>query len=154
MSSKVFIGTSGWSYLHWWNGVFYPDEVRQNRWLEYYAEYFDTVEINSTFYRIPKEKTVENWRKRVPKEFTFAVKASRIITHLKKLQGIEEISRNFFDICSGFKEKLGPILFQMPPSLKINKDGLPNLLNILKPDTLSESLRIVFEFRSKTWFCE
>ena len=154
MSGKVFIGTSGWNYLHWWDGVFYPNEVKQNKWLEYYANYFDTVEINSTFYRIPKEKTVENWRKRVPEEFTFIVKASRIITHLKRLKGIEEILRNFLDICSGFQEKLGPILFQTPPSLKINKGDLLNLLDILKSHLLSENLSVVFEFRNKTWFCE
>ena len=154
MSGKTFIGTSGWNYLHWWDGVFYPNEVKQNRWLEYYADYFDTVEINSTFYRIPKEKTVENWRKRVPDEFTFIVKASRIITHLKRLKGIEEILRNFLDICSGFQEKLGPILFQTPPSLKINKGDLLNLLDILNSHPLSKNLRIVFEFRNKSWFCE
>ncbi len=154
MSGKFFIGTSGWNYLHWWNGVFYPSEVKQNKWLEYYAQYFDTVEINSTFYRIPREKTVENWRKRVPDNFTFVVKASRIITHLKKLEGVKEILFNFLDICSEFKEKLGPILFQTPPLLKVNKDKLQNLLNVIIEHPLGNTTRIALEFRNKTWFCD
>ncbi len=153
MNAEIYIGTSGWSYLHWWNGVFYPKEIKQNKWLEYYTNYFDTVEINSTFYRIPKEKTVENWKNRVPENFTFIVKASRIITHLKRLEGIEETLTNFLNICSGFKEKLGPVLFQTPPSLKISKENLLNLLDIIKNRPTYNNLKIVFEFRNRTWFC-
>jgi len=153
MNAKIYIGTSGWNYLHWWNGVFYPKEIKQNKWLEYYTNYFDTVEINSTFYRIPKEKTVENWKSRVPENFTFIVKASRIITHLRRLKGIEETLTNFLNICSGFKEKLGPVLFQTPPSLKISKENLLNVLDIIKNHPTYNNLKIVFEFRNRTWFC-
>src|SRR5262249_27149262 len=87
--SRAYIGTSGWNYKHWWNNEFYQKELKPSQWLEFFAEHFDTVEINNSFYRLPQEETFKNWRKRVPEGFTFAVKASRFLTHIKRLKDPE-----------------------------------------------------------------
>ncbi len=154
MSGTICIGTSGWNYRHWWDGVFYPKEVKQKAWLEYYARFFDTVEINSTFYRLPLEKTVENWHSRVPPDFTYIVKASRIITHLKKLQDAEEIIGTFLNLCAGFKEKLGAVLFQTPPSMKADAERLSRTIDIIRGHRHIGSVRVVFEFRNTSWFAD
>ena len=86
----IFIGTSGYNYPHWWNGVFYPSDLPQRKWLEFYAEYFKTVELNVSFYRLPKKEVFEGWYKRTPKGFSFAVKGSRFITHIKRLKACRE----------------------------------------------------------------
>src|SRR4030043_1876876 len=87
---RVFIGTSGYNYPHWWNGVFYPSDLPQRRWLEFYAEHFDTVELNVSFYRLPKKEVFGGWYKKNPKKFYFAVKGSRFITHIKRLKDCRE----------------------------------------------------------------
>ena len=114
--AEIRIGTSGWHYDHW-IGRFYPEKLRKDKWLEYYAQHFDTVEINNTFYHLPREQTMVNWHDRVPTGFLFAVKASRYITHIKKLSDPGEALERFFDLANLLQEHLGPILYQLPPSL-------------------------------------
>jgi uncharacterized protein YecE (DUF72 family) len=127
---KIRIGTSGWNYPHW-RGVFYPKGLGQRRWLSYYATYFDTVEVNATFYGTPKEKTFRAWAEAVPEGFVFAVKASRFITHIKRLREVAEALKRFYQSICPLKEKLGPILFQFPPSLKYDRTLMEDFLALL-----------------------
>lgn len=143
---KCWVGTSGWTYGHW-RGRFYPDDLSPRRWLEYYCRFFDTVELNSPFYRIPSRKAFEGWRKRTPDGFLFAVKASRLITHVRKLKGAEGEVEWFFSVVQGLGEKLGPVLFQTPPSLRADHGLLREFLGLLPPG------RYAFEFRHQSWFC-
>ncbi len=145
---NIKIGTSGWHYNHWIER-FYPKDLPKNKWLIYYAEHFDTVEINNTFYHLPKAKTVENWHKLAPKNFLYAVKANRFITHIKRLNEPAEPLERFFEIVSLLKEKLGPVLYQLPPSFHKDTDRLKGFLALLPEKTKS-----VFEFRHKSWFSQ
>ena len=148
VNCDIRIGTSGWHYGHW-TELFYPPKLPKNKWLEYYAENFDTVELNNTFYQLPKEATVENWHRQAPKHFVYAVKANRYITHIKRLKNTSAELDRFFERMGVLKEKLGPILYQLPPSM--HKD-----LHLLREFTklLPEKLTGVFEFRHKSWFSE
>ena len=146
--SKILIGTSGFSYKHW-RGVFYPDDVPQSKWLEYYAGHFETVELNSTFYHLPKDTSVENWEKRTPDNFIFSVKGSRFITHIKKFSDIEKPLSNFFEVISLLKTKLGPVLFQLPPSMKKDLILLEDFVS-----KLPENLRFAVEFRNAAWYSD
>lgn len=148
MKGRLFVGTSGWFYEHWY-GRFYPENLPKEDLLPYYAKFFDTVEINSTFYHMPKKSTVLNWVKKVPRDFLFVVKASRFITHIKKLKPEKDSLKLFFDITPLFKKRLGPILFQLPPSMKRNDKTLSAFLK-----RLPKGFRYVMEFRNETWFCE
>ncbi len=143
---KLYIGTSGWSYKHW-REVFYPEDLPQSRWLEFYARNFLTVEINSSFYRLPRKETFESWRRKTPKGFIFAVKASHYITHVKKLKDAGEAWERFFENALALDEKLGPILFQFPANWHKNAERLAGFLSIL-PD----GYRYAFEFRDGSWF--
>jgi len=125
----IHIGTSGWNYKHW-RGKFYPEDIPQKKWLEFYCKNFKTVELNNTFYRLPEEKTFDNWRKNTPDDFIFSVKASRYITHIKKLIDKEPL-KEFLKRARHLKEKLGPILFQLPPGWKYNEERFNSFLNIL-----------------------
>ena len=145
----VYIGTSGYSYSHW-SKVFYPRELPQSKWLEYYAENFNTVELNVTFYRLPQESAFSTWYKKTPKDFTFAVKGSRFITHVKKLNNIEDSLVLFMKRAKILKEKLGVILWQLPPNLKINTERLEDFLKNLKKYKHINA----FEFRNESWFDE
>lgn len=111
---KIIVGTSGWNYGHW-KGTFYPGDLPVKDWLKYYYEHFNSVELNTSFYHLPKRKTFENWKDAVPAEFVFTVKASRYITHLKKLSEPEESLNKLLDNARGLEYKLGPVLFQLPP---------------------------------------
>lgn len=150
---KVFIGTSGWSYEHW-QGVFYPQDLPKSQWLEYYCQHFRTVEINASFYHLPKPKTFENWRKRTGKDFVFSVKGSRYITHIKKLKDCRESVKRFFQAASGLHSRSGlkglsgseVVLWQLPPGLKVNVERLKGFLGLLP-----KTWRHTFEFRSSTW---
>lgn len=115
---KIFVGTSGWNYPHWANGVFYPAGLSQSKWLEYYAKHFNSVELNVTFYRLVQKKTFQNWYKRTPKNFYFVAKGSRFITHMKKLRAAKEPLNLFMDNVSELKEKLAAVLWQLPPALR------------------------------------
>jgi uncharacterized protein YecE (DUF72 family) len=143
---EIRIGTSGWHYNHW-IGRFYPEKLRKDKWLEHYAQHFDTVEINNTFYHLPKEQTMVNWHDRVPAGFLFAVKASRYITHIKKLRNTAEEVGRFFDLASLLDEHLGPILYQLPPNL--HKD-LARLDEFIASIPMRD--RAVFEFRHASWY--
>jgi len=140
------IGTSGWSYNHW-KGLFYPEELPKEEWLEHYCQHFDTVELNSSFYHLPKLMTFENWYKRTPNGFLFSVKGSRFISHILKLNRAREPLQRLLDIASGLKEKLGPILFQLPPNFTIDLERLEKFAKVLPTDR-----RFTFEFRHESWF--
>ena len=116
MTKKIFIGTSGYSYKHWID-KFYPKDLPQKRWLEFYAQHFNSVELNVTFYRLPKESLFENWYKRTPSNFRFVIKGSRFITHIKRLQDCKEPLNLFMQRAANLKDKLSCILWQTPPSL-------------------------------------
>jgi uncharacterized protein YecE (DUF72 family) len=148
---KIYIGTSGYSYQHWADGVFYPEGLSSNKWLAYYAKYFDTVELNVTFYRLPNEKMFHSWYKRTPDKFYFALKGNRFITHIKKLNDCEDAVDNFLKLASVLKEKLIIILWQLPPSLKINSKKLDTFCKLLK-NYKKINCYHAFEFRHKTWF--
>jgi len=141
------VGTSGWSYEHW-DEVFYLGTPASKR-LSFYAEHFSAVEINSTFYHLTSEKTVKNWAQATPKEFIFAVKASRYITHTKRLKDPQITVRNFLKSITLLKRKLGPILFQLPPSFKLNYDRLKEFIEHLPKDHL-----YTFEFRHPSWYTD
>jgi uncharacterized protein YecE (DUF72 family) len=143
---KIFIGTSGWSYKHW-NNNFYPQAVKAKDQLAYYSSIFNTVELNSSFYALPLKKTFDHWRDTVPEDFTFSVKASRYITHLKKLIISDDAVSIFLDHAMHLKEKMGPVLFQLPPKWKCDTVRLKNFL-----DYLPEGNKYVFEFRNADWY--
>jgi uncharacterized protein YecE (DUF72 family) len=145
-NKTIHIGTSGWHYGHW-VGPFYPPGTAQKDFLTYYAGHFHTVEINSSFYRLPEKKTFELWRDATPGGFIFAVKASRFITHMKKLKDPERSLATFMERISGLKEKLGPILFQLPPYWRRDIERLEAFLA-----ALPSGYRYAFEFRDPTWF--
>ena len=147
-AGTIYIGTSGWSYKHW-KGTFYPDSLKANKQFEYYMQYFDTVEINNSFYRLPSKEIFTNWRKAVPKDFIYVVKASRFITHMKKLKDPTESLSEFLENVSALKDTLGPILFQLPPGWQIDAERLYNFLK-----ALPTHFRYVFEFRNQTWYTE
>jgi len=143
---EYYIGTSGWHYEDW-RGFFYPDNLPKAKWLEFYARYFPTVELNNSFYRLPSEKAFINWREVAPEGFIFAVKASRFITHVKRLKDVQEPLQNFLRRADLMGDKLGPLLFQLPPNMKRNDDRLESFLTILPG-----RYRRVFEFRHESWF--
>lgn len=145
MQATTHIGTSGWQYRHW-RGIFYPDRLKVREWLAYYAEQFDCVEVNSTFYRLPGREAIAAWRDSVPSGFVFAVKAPRRITHFKKLKNCGVELDDLFDQLEAFGNSLGPVLFQLPPRWRCNIRRLENFL-----DALPSNHRLVFEFRDPTW---
>jgi uncharacterized protein YecE (DUF72 family) len=145
MRDAAHIGTSGWHYRHW-VGPFYPPKTPPSRMFEFYAQRFDTVELNNTFYRLPSEKAVIEWRESAPPGFCFAVKGSRFLTHMKKLADPEPGIERFFERADLLKEKLGPIVFQLPPHWTLNFDRLRVFL-----DALPRQRRYAFEFRNPTW---
>jgi len=147
-AGRAFIGTSGWSYAHW-KKVFYPEGLKQRAWLEHYAQSFDTVELNASFYRVPKPEFFDSWRERTPAGFLFSVKCDRRITHWQKLEGVEALWEEFWSRASRLQEKLAVVLFQFPPQWE--KD-VPRLAAFLR--LLPAGLRAAFEFRHPSWFCE
>jgi uncharacterized protein YecE (DUF72 family) len=142
------VGCSGWQYKHW-RGNFYPPTLPQRAWLEYYARRFDTVEINNTFYRLPEPSSFKDWRRRVPRNFMYAVKASRFLTHMKKLKDPEEPIRRFFERARHLGSALGPILYQLPPHWPVNVERLAMFLA-----ALPTGRRHVIEFREPSWYTD
>ncbi len=140
------IGCSGWQYRHW-RGDFYPAELPQSRWLEYYAERFDTVEINNTFYRLPEAATFAAWAARVPSAFLYAVKASRYLTHMKKLREPEEAIDRLFSRAVSLGRHLGPVLYQLPPRWPVDVARLTAFLAAL-PKRRPHAV----EFRDPSWY--
>lgn len=145
MKYQIKIGTSGWTYPHW-QDIFYPPDCPKAKWLEFYAEHFTTVELNASFYRLPQAKTFENWRLRTPHNFLWAVKASRYITHVKRLKEPKESLEKFYQTIAGLQEKLGPILFQLPPGLSFDENTFGRFCHSLDP-----ALCHVLEVRNQTW---
>jgi uncharacterized protein YecE (DUF72 family) len=145
MERDMRIGTSGWNYPHW-NEIFYPVARPKSRWLEFYAECFDTVELNATFYGLPKPKTFENWKQRTPDHFLWAIKANKYITHTKRLKEPKEPLERLYAAACALGEKLGPILFQLPPSLPFNQEEFESFCQ-----SVDSSQRHVLEVRHRSW---
>ncbi len=148
MSDRCHIGTSGFYYEHW-RGLFYPEELPKSRFFDYYVHHFSTVEMNSTFYHLPKAKTIEHWLENSPEYFLFSLKAYRGITHYKKLVDVKSDLYAFFHLIKPLKPKIGAILFQLPPSLHLDIPKLADFLHLLPP-----SYRYAIEFRHDSWYCE
>ena len=140
----VYIGTSGWQYSHW-RGSFYPQNLPQNLWLSYYAKYFDTVEVNSSFYGQTKASTFQKWQHETSDHFVFAIKGNRFITHIKRLKNCQDSLKVFFDNLSGIVDSHA-VLWQLPPSLKIDLRRLELFLKLLK-----RGHRYAIEFRHESW---
>lgn len=145
---EVIVGTSGWQYRHW-EHRFYPDGLKQNEWLEYYAARFQSVEVNNTFYRLPEARTFSNWAKRTPGDFTFAVKASRYLSHVRRLKDSKEPVERLMDRSRRLGTKLGPVLLQLPPNLSVDVERLDEVLAAF-PD----EVKVAVEFRHPSWFGE
>ena len=145
---RTVVGTSGFSYPEW-RGSFYPESLPEKAMLGAYAERLPTVEINNTFYRMPKPSLFEGWLQKVPDGFTFAVKAPRRITHLGKLENVAEPTGLFFDTVRTLGAKLGPLLFQLPPTFKRDEAVLAEFLTLCPAD-----VSIAFEFRHDSWFTD
>ena len=146
--TNVRIGCSGWNYNHWRNGVLYPPRMPASRWLEHYARHFDTVEVNATFYRLPTVKAVQGWVDGSPSDFLFAVKASRYLTHIKRLTDLGSGLETFYERIEPLvrSPKLGPVLWQLPERFHRDDDRLASALAALPPG------RHCFEFRHESWF--
>ncbi|AEJ61507.1 protein of unknown function DUF72 [Spirochaeta thermophila DSM 6578] len=142
----VYVGTSGWTYRHW-AGLFYPEDLPSSQLLEFYSRHFCTVEINSSFYHLPRENTCRNWAGRVPEGFLFSMKASRLITHLRKLGDVEEEVERFLSRAALLGDRLGVVLFQLPPSLHKDLDRLERFFRLLP-----RGFRYAIEVRHESWF--
>ena len=145
---RILVGTSGFSYKEW-RGSFYPEDLPAKKYLSYYGEHFKTTEINNTFYRIPTSKLTEGWYPEVPPDFSFTLKLSQRITHIKRLKDVDEEMKRFFDAASALKEKLGPVLVQLPPNFRKNLEVLEAFL-----DRFAAGRMLAFEFRHQSWFEE
>jgi uncharacterized protein YecE (DUF72 family) len=146
--SGIHVGCSGWVYRHW-RGAFYSEGLPQKRWFEHYAAQFDTVEINASFYRLPLASTFEGWREKAPPGFRYALKVNRFITHMKKLLDCEAEVDRFIALARPLQDKLGPLLYQLPPSLHRDLPRLDTFLGRLPGDLMH-----VVEFRHASWYDE
>ena len=142
------VGCSGWNYAHWRHGVFYPGRCPPRRWLEHYARHFDTVEVNATFYRLPTARAVQAWIEQTPPAFVLAVKMSRYVTHVKRLRDLPPSLELFYERIAPLaaSPKLGPMLWQLPPTFRRDDERLARTLESLPPG------RHAFEFRHASWF--
>lgn len=145
---NLYVGTSGYSYKEW-KGSFYPDDLPAKSMLRYYAERFRAVEINNTFYRMPTASVLEAWSSEVPTDFQFVLKASRQITHIKRLKDVADSVSYLLEVAAALKDRLGALLFQLPPNLKKDIPRLRDFLALLPPER-----RTAFEFRHQSWFDE
>jgi uncharacterized protein YecE (DUF72 family) len=147
------VGCSGWNYASW-RDAFYARDLPASRWLEHYATVFDTVEVNNTFYRLPERSVFANWCARVPRTFLFAVKASRFLTHMKRLREPTEPLTRLFSRADALERHLGPVLYQLPGSFQIDLDRLDRFLNALPRAWSSRRLQHVMEFRHPSWYVD
>src|SRR5215216_5749808 len=145
---QIRVGCSGWQYKHW-RGDFYPVDVPQSRWFDHYTHTFDTVEINNSFYRLPEPATFAKWRAQAPRRFVYAVKASRFLTHMKKLKDPEQPLSRFFENVRELGSQLGPVLYQLPPRWPIDLERFEHFLSALPP-----GYRHTVEFREPSWLDE
>lgn len=143
---RFSVGTSGYSYKEW-KGTFYPGDLQVNRMLHYYAERFNAVEINNTFYRMPDVSILERWAADAPSDFQFVLKAPRQITHVQRLKGAAGAVSHLIEVAAVLKDRLGPLLFQLPPNLKKDFSRLRDFLRLLPTEC-----RVAFEFRHPSWF--
>ena len=142
-----YIGCSGFHYKDW-KGPFYPADLPQRKWFDFYCEHFKTLELNVTFYRFPQLLFLQNWYQKSPPEFRFSVKAPRAITHYKKFNDCADLISSFYDtINNGLQEKLGPVLFQLPPSFSYDEERLDRIINNLNPH-----FKNIVEFRHVSWW--
>jgi len=148
LTAEYFVGTSGWHYDHW-RGLYYPEGLAKPKWLQFYSKQFNTVELNNSFYHLPTEKAFITWRESAPENFVYAVKVSRFITHMKKLRNIGSALDNFLSRACLLQNKLGPLLYQLPPNMKRNDMVLESFLS-----SLPQEYRHVFEFRHESWIDE
>lgn len=144
----VRIGCSGYAYRHW-RGPWYPPELPARRWFTFYAERFDTLEINASFYRFPTASAVDRWRRQAPEGFTYTIKAPRLITHLKRFAGCEALLDDFYSTVAGLGPHLGCVLFQLPPTLHHAPEALDGILAGMRP-----GFRNILEFRHASWWRE
>ena len=149
--NSLFIGTSGWSYRHW-SGTFYPEDIKPSRYLEYYTTKFDCVELNSSFYHLPRPATVDGWLKRTPGTFSYCIKLSRFITHQKRLGDCGEALERFFGVFENLEPRMGPVLVQLPPGLSYDRSLITGFLSRLK--ARYGSYRFAIEVRHRTWICD
>jgi uncharacterized protein YecE (DUF72 family) len=145
---RVWAGTSGYSYPAW-KGTFYPEDLPNGEMLSFYGTRLPAVEINNTFYRMPKRATLADWADKVPDQFSFVLKASRKITHFKRLKDTQDELGYLLDVSGELGPRLGPILFQLPPNLKIDVERLRDFVSLFP-----EGLRAAFEFRHDSWFVD
>src|ERR1043166_9467938 len=143
---NLYVGTSGYSYKEW-KGNFYPKDLPEKQMLHYYGERFRSVEINNTFYRMPKASVLEAWAAEVPADFKFVLKASQQITHKQRLKDSADSVTYLLEVAGALKERLGPLLFQLPPFLRKDAARLRDFLALLRPER-----RAAFEFRHQSWF--
>lgn len=143
-----YIGTSGWNYSSW-RGKFYPEKMNQDKYLDYYCRQFNTVELNYSFYRLPSKRLCQGWSERTTNEFVFSLKAGRFITHTKRLKDAKGYFKKFYQTAAFLGKKLGPILFQLPPSLQRDAQRLDKFLTMLRSGF--ENIDAAFEFRHKSW---
>jgi uncharacterized protein YecE (DUF72 family) len=143
---KLYAGTSGYSYKEW-KGYFYPEKMAADQMLSFYATRLPAVEVNNTFYRLPKRELIELWSSQVPPEFRFVIKASQKITHMRRLKGAEEETGYLMETVSGLGKKLGVVFFQLPPNFKKDTERLGAFLELLPED-----IPVAFEFRHASWF--
>jgi uncharacterized protein YecE (DUF72 family) len=155
---EIRIGCSGWQYKHW-RSEFYPPELPSSRWFQFYATQFDTVEINNSFYRLPEAEIFARWREQAPARFLYAVKASRFLTHMKKLKDPEDPLDRFFSAARELGPRLGPVLYQLPPRWPINLERLETFLGALdrqaralRTSGFTTRLRHAVEFREPSWY--
>jgi uncharacterized protein YecE (DUF72 family) len=149
--ANVYIGTSGWNYRQW-RGSFFPADLPTKRWLPFYASRFDSVEVNYTFYRLPSKETCEAWYRQTPEKFRFVVKASRYLTHIKRLRDARKSWDDFLERVLVLKEKLGPILFQFPSNFRSTEANLQSIDEFLEYAGRSASSYIALEFRDRSCF--
>ncbi len=141
------IGCSGFYNRHW-KGIFYPEKLPQGRWLNFYCEHFNSLELNVTFYRFPTTQMLQGWYKKSPEDFLFSIKAPKLITHFKKFMDCNREIEDFYAACeTGLKHKLGCVLFQLPPAIHHSEEKLKQVIESLKP-----GFRNVIEFRHKSWW--
>lgn len=148
MSRRCWIGTSGWMYPHW-EGAFYPQGLSESRWFDFYAQHFPTVEINNTFYCLPRETAFQRWQRQAPPDFRYALKANRYITHIRRLRDCAAALERFLSRARLLGDNLGPILYQLPPNWRLSTERLASFLSLLPSD-----LDHVFEFRDPSWLVE
>jgi uncharacterized protein YecE (DUF72 family) len=146
VSATIYLGTSGYSYDEWKHGVFYPEGLKNREMLSFYAHTLNSVEINYTFRRFPSENTLRTWRSETPDAFRFTLKGSQRITHYKRLADADEEVRAFLDRAALLGERLGPVLFQCPPTLEYDRRLIEAFVGYLPPAT-----RVAMEFRHESW---